>query len=66
MTGYIDDIVYSTQDSVIAIVVALDSIAGKVLVFVGGKISLLAALLISIGGSDHGRPWEIDAKVAFY
>ena len=35
-------------------------------VFVGGKIGLLAALVVSIGGSDHGWPREIDAKVALY
>ena len=46
--------------------VAFDTIACKVLVLVRRKIGLLASLVVSIGGSDHGRPGEIDAKVALH
>jgi hypothetical protein len=45
--------------------VALYPITGEVQVFVGGKVSLLASFMVSVGGSDHGWPREFNAKITF-
>ena len=66
MTRHIDYIIYTAQDSVITIVISLDTIAGKVHAFVGVEIGLPAPFVVAIGGSDHAGPGEFDTEIALH
>src|SRR5690606_24366716 len=66
MSTYIDNIIYSANDSIQTLAVALGSITGKIHVLIVREISNSASFMISIGSTEHGGPWEFDTQIGFF
>src|SRR5690606_35238389 len=61
---YVQYIIDTPRNPIIPLFATVTTIAGEVLVFMGRKVSLSAALMISPGGTQHAWPREFDAGIA--
>src|SRR5690606_41576736 len=60
---YVQYIIDTPRNPIIPLFATVTTIAGEVLVFIGRKVSLSAALMISPGGTEHAWPREFDAEI---
>ena len=63
VTAYIQHIIDTTGDPVIAIFIPQGSITGEIKIGIGSKIICPATFMITIGGSDDPRPGKFDTKI---
>ena len=60
----VEHIVHTTRDPVVSIGVAVAAVAGEVQVLVGREVIRTTSLVVTVGGSDHARPWKSYTEVS--
>src|SRR5690606_36382340 len=61
---YVQYIIDTPRNPIIFLFATVTTIAGEVLVFIGRKVSLSAALMISPGGTKHAWTRESDTEIS--
>src|SRR5690606_35383988 len=66
VSRHIDHIIYPSQYAIVAVMVSLYPIPGKIHPFVSIKISLFTSFMIPISGPYHAWPWKFNTQITLH
>lgn len=62
VTRHVDDIINTTTDPVVSVVVTASTITGEIITLINVQISIHIALVSAPDGTGHARPWLLESQ----